>query len=57
MEAMILASYVLKSNQRASELHPALDETAHRSARSVLSSLAASVVGVAAFVLVLNLFA
>src|SRR5690349_14098157 len=56
MESMILASYVLKSNQPKGATHPALDQTAHQSARSALSSIAASLVGIAAFALVLNLF-
>ena len=56
MEAMILASYVLKSNQRANGLHPALDETVHQSARSALSNLVATVAGIVVFVVVLTLF-
>ena len=55
MESLILASYVLKSNQPKGETHPALDEIAHQSARSALSAIAASLVGVAAFALVLSL--
>ena len=55
MESMVLASYVLKSNQRKSELHSAYDEAAHQSARSALSSLAASLAGIVGFVLVLGL--
>ena len=55
MESLILASYVLKSNQRKTETHAAFDEAAHQSARSALSSIAASMVGMAAFVLVLGL--
>jgi hypothetical protein len=56
MEAMILASYVLKSNQQPERSHPALDETAHQSARSALSSIAATMAGIAAFAVVLTLF-
>jgi hypothetical protein len=55
MESLILASYVLKSNHGKAEMHPALDEFAYQSARSALSSIAASVVGMAVFVLVLSL--
>ena len=55
MESLILASYVLKSNHPKPENHPALDEFAHQSARSALASIAASMVGMAAFVLVLSL--
>ena len=56
MESLILASYVLKTNQGKTAAHPAMDESAHRSARSVLASLTASMVGVAAFAIVLELF-
>jgi uncharacterized membrane protein len=55
MESLILASYVLKSNHRKAESHPALDELAHQSARSALTSIAASMVGMAGFILVLSL--
>ena len=55
MESMILASYVLKSNQRKPEFHAAFDEAAHQTARSVLSSIAASMAGMAAFAFVLSL--
>ena len=55
MESLILASYVLKSNQRKAETHAAFDEAAHQSARSTLSSLAASMVGMGALVFVLSL--
>ena len=55
MESLILASYVLKSNHEKPESHPALDEFAHQSARSALTSIAASMAGMAAFVLVLSL--
>jgi uncharacterized membrane protein len=55
MESLILASYVLKSNHEKPETHPALDEFAQQSARSALSSIAASMVGMAAFILVLSL--
>src|SRR5258707_563860 len=55
MESLILASYVLKSNQQKPGVHPALDEQAYQSARSALSSLAASLVGIAAFAFVLTL--
>jgi uncharacterized membrane protein len=55
MESLILASYVLKSNQGKAESHAIYDETTHQSARSVLSSLAASMAGMAAFVFVVSL--
>ena len=55
MESLILASYVLKSNQRTTEIHPAFDEAAQQSARSALSSIAASLVGMGAFAFVLSL--
>ena len=54
MESLILASYVLKMHQQNSGIHPALDETVQQSARWALASIAASVVGMAAFVLVLG---
>ena len=54
MESLILASYVLKTNQPATGTHSAFDEAAHQSARSALSSLAASMVGIAAFIVVLS---
>src|SRR5438270_579936 len=54
MESLILASYVLKSNHGKPETHPAFDEFAQQSARSALASIAASMVGMAAFVLVLS---
>ncbi len=55
MESLILASYVLKTNLQKAGIHPALDELAQQSARSALSSIAASMAGMAAFVLVLSL--
>lgn len=57
MESLILASYVLKTNQQNAGIHPALDETAQQSARSALTSIAASMVGMAAFIFVLSLLA
>ena len=55
MESLILSSYVLKSNQQKAGVYPALDEQAYQSARSALSSIAASLVGIAAFAFVLTL--
>jgi len=56
MESLILASYVLKTKQTNPEKHPAFDEAAQRSARVALSSIAASMVGMAAYIFVLTLF-
>jgi hypothetical protein len=55
MESLILASYVFKSQQQQAGARLALDETFQQNARSALSSLAASLAGIAAFVFVLSL--
>ncbi len=55
MESLILASYVLKTNQTKPERHPAFDEAAQRTARTTLASIAASMVGMAAYIFVLSL--
>ena len=55
MESLILASYVLKTKQTNPERHPALDERAQQTARRALSSIAASMVGIGAYIVVLTL--
>jgi len=57
MESLILASYVLKTNHQNAGFHPAVDEMAQQSARSALASIAASMVGMAAFIFALSLLA
>jgi hypothetical protein len=55
MESLILASYVLKTTQTNPESHPAFDEAAQQTARATLSSIAASMVGIGVYILVLSL--
>jgi hypothetical protein len=55
MESLILASYVLKTQQGKGGRHPAFDETVQETARAALASLAASMAGIVAFIFVLNL--
>ena len=55
MESLVLASYVLKSNHGKIDNHAAFDEKVYQSARSVLSSLAASMAGMVGFAFVLSL--
>jgi uncharacterized membrane protein len=57
MESLILASYVLKTNQQNAGIHPALDELAQQSARAALASIAASMVGMAVLIFALSLLA
>ena len=55
MESLILASYVFKTQQQHAGSRLAFDETFQQNARSALSSLAASMAGIVAFVFVLSL--
>ena len=55
MESLVLASYVLKTNQTNPEKHPAFDEKAQKTARRALSSIAASMAGIGAYIFVLTL--